>query len=796
MRTAKFLPAISILASSARDESSFTETIIKEIEAAKDPEHQIVYRNAVYKIKKHSIKFSGMWFKVCYGLKTQEPYVLTGRYLEDGTPVESEEAHEKPPSGAGTELVPVEYLVEYKRRTRTALQSISGISTGGSNRFFPSTIDLERCIELSISEGIVNPCKTGVNQLAVSMEDNTQIWDYLDHNRFLTIVQSRVQPKRHPEMARFAHLDLATQTMAGLSVCHLVGTKLVTGLSDAQGNPFQEYRLIVEFDFILTICAGRIKPISLEKIQNFIFWLRDKCGMRFVKVTADQYQCLTGETLVNTGRGLLPIKHVKVGDVVSSKSGPNRVNGIHVYEDAPVVKITTNKGSVVCGTPNHRIEAYPVYKRWMLRDKQAEWLRLQDLSVGDVLSMVRKPVSVNSQNAQLIPPPSASGHSTVSLLQNWNYPTHITPQLAEWMGLVWGDGCISIASGVKLSVHELDRDCAEKVYKNLFGVVPKWNQSKKKKSGSLVFMESAFREWLEMNGFRKPGIKKKNGFAGDIGVPDSILASGQDVKAAFLRGLFSADGCVTGKEGYVSLSTKHWLTAHQVSIILRTEFGIHATVVKTWRVGFGKRRLQHIVRILGSREEFRRNIGFCYRTKQAKLNQFKDVPGRDLNERVAKIEISRDTVYDISVENDPSYTANGFISHNSAMPLQMLESRGIPSENLSVDKDNKVYTAFRQASEELRLRMYRQDMLMHEAENLVYIDGNKKVDHPKDGSKDTSDSAAGAYFNAITSEEKLMVAADNNPGIVGNQSLTDKTFERPPIEINLPLGYTKIKSFS
>jgi len=302
------------------------------------------------------------------------------------------------------------------------LQSIAGISVGGSNRFFPSTIDLERCIELSISEGVVNPCKPGVNHLAVSMEDNVNVWDYLDHNKFLTIVQSRIQPKRHPEMARFAHLDLATQTLAGLSICHLVGTRLITGLSDAQGNPFSEYRLIVEYDFILSICAGRIKPISLEKIQNFIFWLRDKCGMRFVKVTADQFA--------------------------------------------------------------------------------------------------------------------------------------------------------------------------------------------------------------------------------------------------------------------------------------------------------------------------------------------------------------------------------------SAMPLQMLESRGIPSEILSVDRDTKVYTAWRQASEELRLRMYRQDTLMHEAENLLYVDGNKKVDHPKDGSKDTSDSAAGAYFNAIMSEEKLMVAADNNPGIVGNQSLMDKTVERPPIDIPLPLGYTKIKSFS
>jgi hypothetical protein len=126
----------------------------------------------------------------------------------------------------------------------------------------------------------------------------------------------------------------------------------------------------------------------------------------------------------------------------------------------------------------------------------------------------------------------------------------------------------------------------------------------------------------------------------------------------------------------------------------------------------------------------------------------------------------------------------------------MLDSRGIPTENLSLDKDNKVYTAFRQAAEELRLRMYRHDLMMHEAENLVYVDGNKKVDHPKDGSKDVSDSAAGAYFNAINSEEKLMVAADNNPGIVGNQSLEDKSVERPPIEIALPLGYTKIRSFS
>ncbi|MHC4332499.1 MAG: hypothetical protein ACYSUV_01965 [Planctomycetota bacterium] len=426
MRSSKFLPAISILSSSARDESSFTEVVIKEIEDANDPKHQLVYRNAVYKIKRHKLKLSGKYFKVAYGLKTQEPYILTGDYTESGKQLTGE-AHEPTPAGASTELVPVEYLNEFRRRTRTALQSIAGISTGGSNRFFPTTIDMERCIELGEKDGVTDPTRPGTKFLAISMEDNLNVWDYLDHRKFLTKIASQIKPKRHPEMARFVHLDLATQSMAGLAICHLVGHKLIEGVQNATGEPFNEYRLIVEYDFILTIVAGRIKPISLEKIQNFIFWLRNKCGYRFAMVTADQFQ--------------------------------------------------------------------------------------------------------------------------------------------------------------------------------------------------------------------------------------------------------------------------------------------------------------------------------------------------------------------------------------SAMPLQMLEARNIPVGNLSVDKDDKVYTAWRQSAEELRLRLYRQDQMMQETESLVkVIKGaakKMKVDHPKDGSKDTSDAAAGAYFNAINSEEKLSIAVDNNPAIMGNSSLDPADPAGvAPVALNLPLGYDKIRTVS
>lgn len=306
-KLAVYLPAISILASSAQDESSFTEKVVGEIEEhnrLRDienrtrppntepiPPSQIVIRNAVYKIKRHSLTGIGPdhhWFRVCYGLKNMEPYILSGWYREDGTPI-LEEDHEEPPSGAKTELVPKFYWEAYRRNCKAQLQNLSGISCGGAHRLFPNLIDIEHCIQVSVAEGVPSPVNQGIHRIPISSEDNKNIWDYLNHKTFLTRVASRIQPIRHPQNARYAHIDLATQSLAGVSVCHLAGSQLVEGLVK-DGEPFAEYRLVVEYDFILTICAGQNKPINIGKIQKFFFWLRDMCGMRFNMITADMWQ--------------------------------------------------------------------------------------------------------------------------------------------------------------------------------------------------------------------------------------------------------------------------------------------------------------------------------------------------------------------------------------------------------------------------------------------------------------------------------------------------------------------------
>jgi hypothetical protein len=287
-KVAGFLPAISILASSAKDESSFTETIINEINAANDPACQKVYRNSVYKIKRHTLRLGTKWFKVAYGLKNIPPMILGGWYDEKGRPIEND-AHEPEAPGASTELVPDMYFPEFKRRPLNALRDVCGIATGGVNRWFTSMVDFEACVEKAEKEGVVNPVSSGLEMIPMSVEDTKNIWDYLDHPRFLTRVQSQVIPRRHPSALRYAHIDLATTTMAGVSICHLVDRTLVEGVIQ-NGVPFSEYRLIVEYDFILTIVAGQVKPISLEKIQNFIIWLREKCGYNFGLVTFDQFQ--------------------------------------------------------------------------------------------------------------------------------------------------------------------------------------------------------------------------------------------------------------------------------------------------------------------------------------------------------------------------------------------------------------------------------------------------------------------------------------------------------------------------
>ncbi len=80
---------------------------------------------------------------------------------------------------------------------------------------------------------------------------------------------------------------------------------------------------------------------------------------------------------------------------------------------------------------------------------------------------------------------------------------------------------------------------------------------------------------------------------------------------------------------------------------------------------------------------------------------------------------------------------------------QLLEQANFETELLSIDKNDVPYVTFRNAIYEERVEWYEYAPMIDEASELEHLRRKKKVDHPNEGSKDVSDSGAGALFTAL-----------------------------------------------
>jgi hypothetical protein len=73
-----------------------------------------------------------------------------------------------------------------------------------------------------------------------------------------------------------------------------------------------------------------------------------------------------------------------------------------------------------------------------------------------------------------------------------------------------------------------------------------------------------------------------------------------------------------------------------------------------------------------------------------------------------------------------------------------------------------------------------QGRLLKEAAGLIELE--HKIDHLPDGSKDTTDAAAGAFFNALSSAEiELLTVPQTAPGPVGVSAKTGNASPEDPI---------------
>ncbi|HEY5247970.1 MAG TPA: LAGLIDADG family homing endonuclease, partial [Dermatophilaceae bacterium] len=324
--------------------------------------------------------------------------------------------------------------------------------------------------------------------------------------------------------------------------------------------------------------------------------------------------CLTGDTLVTTDRGLSRLS--ELGDVwgdkwqdldvsVSTDEGPRQTTKFFVNGEEPTRRIVTQAGYNIQGTLAHRVKVVdPDSRLWV-------WKRLADVVPGDIVpvqlgTMVGEPRQV---------PLPVLDQAYYAGNRNMVVPDHVDTELAELVGYFMGDGSLH-AKGIRLCVADTDPDVTDRIgvlAKGLFNLQPRVTQQEGYQEVTLQSVCLA--RWWKAAGFAKnlPGVDH-TGKGWTPMVPAAILETNDaSIYAAFMRGLFEADGTVA--EGVPSVSTSSPTFADDIRTVLLA-LG-YPTTTRTTVSGLGGSIQQVRVRNVHHAHRFGTQVGFMSGRKSA-----------------------------------------------------------------------------------------------------------------------------------------------------------------------------------
>ena len=449
--------------------------------------------------------------------------------------------------------------------------------------------------------------------------------------------------------------------------------------------------------------------------------------------------CLVGGTLVSTGRGLVRLGSLgdpdgaqwqELGTEVATDEGARPATKFYINGTENVVTVDTKRGYRVRGTATHRIKVVePDSGEWV-------WRRFGDLRGGELVPLAMG--SLVGEPQEVVLPPLAEAYWTSE--HHVRVPRRMTAELAEIVGYFMGDGSLH-SRGLRFCVANTDFDVVERLsllIKECFGVPSKVTPQRGYTEVRIDSVRLAL--WWEACGFAKQAPSEGHrgkGYSADI--PDAVLhVNDVDVYTAFLRGLYEADGDTSA--GYPHLKNTSLQLVRDVQTMLLA-LGIPTTLSVKDRVdgtSWGRAPLASL-RTLNAAHSTRwlEVIGFMgdrknagVRTTDQSIGQTarKDyipltramidrlAPSNDRLRRVLLLEhshgrISRriatelfertgdgelghllgffyDTVqtaelgedeltYDISVPDNVTYVANGFVSHNTIGLLMDCDTTGV-----------------------------------------------------------------------------------------------------------------------
>lgn len=495
------------------------------------------------------------------------------------------------------------------------------------------------------------------------------------------------------------------------------------------------------------------------------------------KMTYDQFNCQSGDTLISTGYGLLRMDEIvgalpdRTGvalelPVRSKDSDAVAEQGYHKGV-VPTRKITTKLGTTLNVTPEHRLWTRKGRDKPWQKDGEWGYAEASEITVGDWLCVKRNTCMVDAEFDLTTVPGWAESWGVQRHAKEWT-PT-CDENLAEALGLLVAEGDYQSGEGAGRDHVRFGNSDDE--------VLERYRMLMEKSFGG-TWRSQTTDEWkgkYHYGWVRKAGVVP--GFLGRLGltgtatdkvIPWVIYRSPAPVIRSFLRGYFEGDGGVVfGREGeaWVSACSTSEEVAKGIQQLLLS-VGVFCTL---WSGNYrhkGETRPQWRVLMYGQDAlDFARLIGFSSTRKRQELadavamieaKQTGNIRSKNQRHgdeywvRITGIEESQADCYEISVPGPESYLANGMVSHNSAGFIAH-QKRAFPNirvleKTFTVKENQDRFEKFKSALNLGWVHVYRDDFA-EEGQSLLELElkflqeKNGKVDRQEIGPVQTKDLA-------------------------------------------------------
>ncbi|MBA2515319.1 MAG: ribonucleoside-diphosphate reductase, partial [Solirubrobacterales bacterium] len=413
--------------------------------------------------------------------------------------------------------------------------------------------------------------------------------------------------------------------------------------------------------------------------------------------------CFPGDARVHTTHGLMPFEELyerwTTGEIIEvythratagengSASGPKgdgvvASTPLQVMRTGvkPIVNLRFANGLELRCTPNHKL--------WTTN---RGYVAAEELTAEDRVMLNDSPTPAEDASWELpvTVAAKAKSFSRGGSVAFTELPDRWSEGLGEIMGHLVGDGCLTDSSTVFVYGGDDVEDCTleqhEMYLYELFGGGSR--QDMDNGTVQLRVGSSAVRELLR-------GLGVTGARAHDKRVPASVFKAPVEVQAAFLRGLFGADGCVSWTENnrYVGLGSRSdallrdvqrlisaFGTRSQIyNVATRSQARFEYTRVDGTQVAYDSRS-GFDLRITGSDMQlFAQRIGFSTRRKNDRLaamnavhSRYSTKPTTQLKGREAD---GQEQVYNLSEPMHHSYIVDGVVVANCSEYMHVDDS--------------------------------------------------------------------------------------------------------------------------